>query len=150
MAPFHSHGLHGNSWCLILHPAKPLPFSRALRERAPSLLLRAEAEQPLQVRCSLPRVFPAGVKRLLKRAVVLGGSGFSWEYSTVHVHTGWRERPPIAISTLLDSAVDGGTQKPWQPGKKMVVGRPERTELVFPAQAKQLLVGSRAVLAVDR
>ncbi len=93
MAPYLSHRLHGYSWCLILHPTKPLPFSRALRERAPSLLLRAEAEQPLQVRCSPPRVFPAWVWSLLKRAVVLGGSSFSWEYITVHVHTGWRERP---------------------------------------------------------
>jgi hypothetical protein len=82
--------------------------------------------------------------------VVLGGSGFSWEDVTAHVHTGWRERPPITASALLDSAVDGGTQEVRQTGKRMVVRRPERTELVFPAQAKQLLVGSRAVLAVYR
>ncbi len=56
----------------------------------------------------------------------------------MHVHTGWRERPPIAASALLDSAEDGGAQKAWQPGKKLVVGRPELAALVFLAQVGKL------------
>ena len=36
-------------------------FRQLLVPMPHSLLLRAEAEQPLQVRCSLPRVFPAWV-----------------------------------------------------------------------------------------